>query len=89
MVIRNILQESSSSKWSTARYTTVVESSIGIGGRTNDRKRIRQCQENLTCDLKLQCDCYKSVARIRLVKREIPSACAAVSWKVLRIAIGL
>jgi hypothetical protein len=31
----------------------------------------------------------KSVARIRLVKAETPSACATVNWKVCRIAIAL
>jgi hypothetical protein len=34
------------------------------------------------CDLKLQRDCYKFVARIRLVTTENPSACATVNCKV-------
>jgi hypothetical protein len=33
------------------------------------------------CDLKLYCDGYKSVARIRLVKTENLSACVKVNLK--------
>jgi hypothetical protein len=31
----------------------------------------------------------RSVARIRLVETETPSACAAVNWKVCKSAIAL
>jgi hypothetical protein len=34
-------------------------------------------------------DCGKSVASIRLVRTENPSACATVNWKVCRVAIAL
>jgi hypothetical protein len=43
--------------------------------QNNDKKGIRLWKEELKCDLKLQWDCYISVARIRLVKTENPSAC--------------
>jgi hypothetical protein len=39
-----------------------------------EKKWIRLCKEDFMCDLKWQWDCYKSVARIRLVKTEKPSA---------------
>jgi hypothetical protein len=41
------------------------------------------------CDLKLQCDGYKSVARIRLVKAEYPSVCVTVNCDVCKSAIAL
>jgi hypothetical protein len=38
--------------------------------QNNGKKGIRLCKEDFMCDLNLQRDCYKSVARIRLVKTE-------------------
>jgi hypothetical protein len=43
-----------------------TESQIGIQGAAVEG--IRLCQEDLVCELKLQGDCDKSVARIGLVK---------------------
>jgi hypothetical protein len=56
--------------------------------RRNRKKGIVLCQES-TCDLKLQWDSVKPVARIRLVKTENPGACATANWRVYRIAIVL
>jgi hypothetical protein len=39
-------------------------------------------------NIKLQVDCDKSVARIRLVKTENSSACITVNCKVCRISIA-
>jgi hypothetical protein len=41
------------------------------------------------CELKLQSDCYKSVAWIRLVKAENVSACVTVNLKVSRVVMAL
>jgi hypothetical protein len=79
VVMRRVRQ---GSRRSTAEYTTIGERSLGTGGCRNSKKGIRLCQEDFMCDLKLQWGCDKSVARIRLMKTENLSACAAVSWKV-------
>jgi hypothetical protein len=42
----------------------------------NGKKGIRLCQEDVMCDVKIQCDCDKPVAKIRLMKIENPSAFA-------------
>jgi hypothetical protein len=55
----------------------------------NGKKRIKRCREDFMCNLKWQWDCYKSVVRIRLVKTENPSVCAAVNCKVCRPAQAL
>jgi hypothetical protein len=55
----------------------------------NDRKEIKLCKEDFTCDLKLQCDCDASVARIRVVRTQNPSACETVNCNVCRIAIRM
>jgi hypothetical protein len=39
-------------------------------------------EKKISCVLKLQRDCVKSVARIRLVKTENPSACVSMNYKV-------
>jgi hypothetical protein len=50
--------------------------------RRNGKKGIRLWKEDSTCDLKWQWDCYKSVARIRLVKAGNPSACITVNCEM-------
>jgi hypothetical protein len=57
--------------------------------RKNGTKWIRTRKEDFMCDLKLQWDCYKSVARKRLMKTENPSACGTVNCKVCKSAIAL
>jgi hypothetical protein len=49
---------------------------------------IRRWKEDFVCDLKWHWDCYKSVARIRLVKSENPGACVTVNCKVGRLPIA-
>jgi hypothetical protein len=53
------------------------------------RKEFRLCKEDFMCDLKLQWNGYKSVARILLVKPGNPNACLTVNCKVCRSAIAL
>jgi hypothetical protein len=55
----------------------------------NGKKWIRLWKEDSMCDLKIQWDCDKTVARIRLVKTENRSACLTVNWKVCRIVNAL
>jgi hypothetical protein len=63
---------------------------FGTGSyKTMIRKWVRRRKEDSMCDLKLQWDCDKSFARIRLVKAENPSACATVNCNVCRSAIAL
>jgi hypothetical protein len=45
--------------------------------QNNGKKIVPLWKDDCMCDLKLQRDCYKSVARIRLVKTENRSVCAA------------
>jgi hypothetical protein len=67
-----------------------IESSLRNWQLQNKGKKgIRRCKEDFIYDLKCQWDCYKSVARIRQVKPEKPSACETVNSKVCRIAIAL
>jgi hypothetical protein len=57
--------------------------------QNNGKKEIRLWKEDFMCDMKWQWDCYKSVARIRLVKNKNSLACGTMNWKVCRIAIAL
>jgi hypothetical protein len=51
----------------------------------NGKKGVIWCKENFMCDFKLQWDCCKSVARIRLVTTENSSVRTTVYWKVCRM----
>jgi hypothetical protein len=54
-----------------------------------DKKGLGLWKEDFICDLKLQGDCYNSVAWIRLVKSEKPNACVTLNCKVRRSEIAL
>jgi hypothetical protein len=56
--------------------------------QNNSKKGIRLWKEDFICDLKLQWDCHKSVARLRLVRTEKPSPCVTLNWKVCRSVIA-
>jgi hypothetical protein len=73
--------------WEQKNWT---EPSLRIWQLQNSSKKgVRLWEEDFMCDLKLQWDCYKSVAWIRLVKTENPRACVPLNCKVCRIAIAL
>jgi hypothetical protein len=74
---------------STAEYTTVVERSRVDSRNWQPQKWQERCQEDFTCDVKLQWDCDKSVATKRLVKTENPGACASMSLQVCRTSMAL
>jgi hypothetical protein len=57
--------------------------------QNNGKKGIRRCKEDFIGDLKWQWDCCNSVARIRPVKAENPSACVTANCKLCRVAIAL
>jgi hypothetical protein len=66
-----------------------MDSSLRNWQSQNKGKRgIKRCKEDFKYGLKCQWDCYKSVARIRLVKTENPIACVTVNCKVCRSAIA-
>jgi hypothetical protein len=65
------------------------ESSRNWQLQNNDKKAIRLWKENFVCGLKWQEDGYKSVARVRLMKTENPSACVTVNCKVCKSPIAL
>jgi hypothetical protein len=57
--------------------------------QNSGKKGIRVCKKDFMCGLKWQWDCDNSVARIRLVNTENPSACATMNYKACRSAIAL
>jgi hypothetical protein len=57
--------------------------------QNNGKKGISLWKEDSIYDLKRQWYCYKSVARIRLVKTEKPIACVTVNREMCKSAITL
>jgi hypothetical protein len=57
--------------------------------RRNGKKGIRLWKGDFMRNLKWQLNCYTSVAWIRIVKAQNPSACSTMNCKVCGIAIAL
>jgi hypothetical protein len=57
--------------------------------QNNGKKGIRLWNEDFMYDLKWQWECYKFIARIRLMKTENPCACVTINYKVRRSATAL
>jgi hypothetical protein len=62
---------------------------FGIGSCRIEARKESGCDKKTSCMLQWQWDCYKSVARIRLVKTENPSACATVNCEACTSVIAL
>jgi hypothetical protein len=75
--------------WASEQRNWIESSLRNWQLQMNGKKGIRLWKEDFMGDFKLQWDCDKSVARIRLVKAENPSACVTVNSKVCRSAIAL